>query len=156
MQDQERIRRRAHEIWEREGRPEGRHEEHWAQACREIEGGGGPSLEPSAPDDAPTPTAPGGGATPAQSAAAANVLGPLARPRPARRGGRPVQLAPAGRRAVSTAQAVRIRGRRQSATGLGSGFGASPRGCVMGRSGRRSCLGRPLPPQPQGRGCAGS
>jgi hypothetical protein len=32
------IRRRAHEIWEREGRPHGRHEEHWAQAAREIEG----------------------------------------------------------------------------------------------------------------------
>lgn len=34
--DEERIRRRAHEIWEREGRPEGQQEDHWAQACREI------------------------------------------------------------------------------------------------------------------------
>jgi hypothetical protein len=39
MQDQERIRRRAHEIWEREGRPEGRHKEHWAQARRDRSGG---------------------------------------------------------------------------------------------------------------------
>ena len=44
MPDEERIRRRAHEIWEREGRPEGRHEEHWARARREVESeeGGSP------------------------------------------------------------------------------------------------------------------
>jgi hypothetical protein len=36
MSNEEHIRRRAHEIWERQGRPEGRQEEHWAQACREI------------------------------------------------------------------------------------------------------------------------
>jgi hypothetical protein len=30
------IQERAHEIWEREGRPHGRHHEHWAQAEREI------------------------------------------------------------------------------------------------------------------------
>ena len=29
---EEQIRQRAHEIWEAEGRPEGRHEEHWARA----------------------------------------------------------------------------------------------------------------------------
>jgi hypothetical protein len=34
---EERIRTRAHEIWEREGRPEGDHERHWQQAMREIE-----------------------------------------------------------------------------------------------------------------------
>ncbi|RUW05287.1 DUF2934 domain-containing protein, partial [Mesorhizobium sp. M1A.F.Ca.IN.022.05.2.1] len=28
---QERIRRRAHEIWEQAGRPEGAHMEHWDQ-----------------------------------------------------------------------------------------------------------------------------
>ena len=33
----ERIRQRAHELWEQEGRPEGRQEEHWARAGREIE-----------------------------------------------------------------------------------------------------------------------
>lgn len=36
MSNEQRIRRRAHDIWEREGRPEGRQEDHWAQACREI------------------------------------------------------------------------------------------------------------------------
>ena len=32
----ERIRQRAYEIWEREGRPEGREQEHWEQAEREV------------------------------------------------------------------------------------------------------------------------
>ncbi|HEV7267166.1 MAG TPA: DUF2934 domain-containing protein [Falsiroseomonas sp.] len=36
MSDEQRIRHRAHEIWEREGRPEGRHEDHWARARHEI------------------------------------------------------------------------------------------------------------------------
>ncbi|WP_448206624.1 DUF2934 domain-containing protein [Azospirillum sp. sgz302134] len=35
--DEHRIRERAYEIWEREGRPEGRHAEHWDQACRELQ-----------------------------------------------------------------------------------------------------------------------
>jgi hypothetical protein len=30
------IRRRAHQLWEDEGRPEGKDAEHWAQAAREI------------------------------------------------------------------------------------------------------------------------
>ncbi len=34
---EERIRRRAYEIWEREGHPEGRGEAHWAQACAEVD-----------------------------------------------------------------------------------------------------------------------
>lgn len=39
MQDDraERIRRRAHQLWEQGGRPDGKHEEHWAQAVREID-----------------------------------------------------------------------------------------------------------------------
>jgi hypothetical protein len=32
----ERIRRRAHEIWEQEGRPEGRDDEFWRRAETEI------------------------------------------------------------------------------------------------------------------------
>jgi hypothetical protein len=32
----ERIRARAHVLWEREGRPEGRAEAHWQQACQEL------------------------------------------------------------------------------------------------------------------------
>jgi hypothetical protein len=34
---EELIRRRAREIWEREGQPEGRATEHWEQAAREID-----------------------------------------------------------------------------------------------------------------------
>ena len=34
---QDRIRQRAHAIWEGQGRPEGQDREHWAQATREIE-----------------------------------------------------------------------------------------------------------------------
>lgn len=34
---QERIRQRAHAIWEREGRGDGRHERHWHQATSEID-----------------------------------------------------------------------------------------------------------------------
>jgi hypothetical protein len=33
---QERIRQRAQAIWERAGRPEGRHEDHWREAEKEI------------------------------------------------------------------------------------------------------------------------
>lgn len=33
----ERVRRRAHDIWERDGRPDGRHDEHWAQAEAEVD-----------------------------------------------------------------------------------------------------------------------
>ena len=32
------IRQRAHEIWEREGRPDARHEEHWRLAEQELAG----------------------------------------------------------------------------------------------------------------------
>ncbi|HCJ29065.1 MAG TPA: DUF2934 domain-containing protein [Pseudomonas sp.] len=37
MNADERIRERAHQIWEAEGRPEGREAEHWARARDEIE-----------------------------------------------------------------------------------------------------------------------
>ncbi|WP_035708379.1 DUF2934 domain-containing protein [Niveispirillum irakense] len=36
MLDNDRIRQRAHEIWEREGRPLGREAQHWEQARNEI------------------------------------------------------------------------------------------------------------------------
>ncbi len=34
----EQVRRRAYEIYEAQGRPEGRHEEHWRQAEKEVRG----------------------------------------------------------------------------------------------------------------------
>ena len=45
----EQIRRRAHELWEREGRQHGQHEKHWHQASREVDEevtGDGSGLEP--------------------------------------------------------------------------------------------------------------
>lgn len=36
MDDNERIKQRAHEIWESEGRPHGRDSEHWARAEQEL------------------------------------------------------------------------------------------------------------------------
>lgn len=35
---QERIRQRAHAIWEEAGRPDGAHQQHWEQATAEIDG----------------------------------------------------------------------------------------------------------------------
>ena len=40
MDKYEAIRKRAHEIWEREGRPEGRHEDHWREAEAELAAAG--------------------------------------------------------------------------------------------------------------------
>lgn len=49
---EDRIRKRAYELWERAGKPEGSHDQHWFQAAREIDQGEGeiegddlPSLE---------------------------------------------------------------------------------------------------------------
>ena len=38
LSTEERVKARAHEIWEREGRPHGRHLAHWQQAEAEIAG----------------------------------------------------------------------------------------------------------------------
>ena len=76
MPDEERIRRRAHAIWERKGRPEGRQQEHWAQARREIEAEERTAPPRAAVDASPTPAAPDhGGTTPAEAAAAAAGFG---------------------------------------------------------------------------------
>ena len=77
MPDEERIRRRAHEIWEREGRPEGRHEEHWARARREVEAEEGGSPTDTAPGSAGADRAGGGGSPPppdAEASEAARII----------------------------------------------------------------------------------
>ncbi|MDB5509902.1 MAG: hypothetical protein JWL93_2371 [Hyphomicrobiales bacterium] len=33
--ENERVRQKAYELWEKEGRPEGKHEDHWHRAARE-------------------------------------------------------------------------------------------------------------------------
>lgn len=53
--DDPRIRARALALWEREGRPEGRHLAHWEQATREIaeeDGALGPDAGIPVPDNA--------------------------------------------------------------------------------------------------------
>jgi hypothetical protein len=66
----EKIRERAHQLWIEAGQPEGRHEEHWAQATRELgfdndeEGRLEAGLEESFPSSDPASEAqPGGGIT---------------------------------------------------------------------------------------------
>jgi hypothetical protein len=59
QKEQDRIRRRAYEIWEREGSPEGRAEEFWQQAITSIDAedspgeGGGQSSSIADADGAP-------------------------------------------------------------------------------------------------------
>jgi hypothetical protein len=40
----QRIRESAYHIWERAGRPEGRHNEHWRQAKEQLDASKGPDL----------------------------------------------------------------------------------------------------------------
>ncbi len=76
MQNEDRVRQRAHEIWEQPGRPAGRQEEHWAQARREVEAASGSPPPAAGLDPSPTVNAPDdAGATPAQAAAAAAAVG---------------------------------------------------------------------------------
>ena len=36
-QEEDRIRQRAHQLWEEEGRPEGRAQDHWSRARQELQ-----------------------------------------------------------------------------------------------------------------------
>jgi hypothetical protein len=52
MSKEDRIRRRAYEIWEQEGRPHGRDWDHWTRAAQEIEKEG---VAPEAANSAGSP-----------------------------------------------------------------------------------------------------
>ena len=54
----DRISRRAYQIWEEEGWPQGREAEHWSRAEREIAQGAGPGPEPAAQKDRSRAVAP--------------------------------------------------------------------------------------------------
>lgn len=41
----EKIRKRAHELWQQEGQPDGKPDDHWYQAEREIDQGGRGEIE---------------------------------------------------------------------------------------------------------------
>lgn len=56
---EEKIRARAHELWELEGRPEGAGERHWLQAAAEVDAAkpakkAAAAKKPAAPKKAPT------------------------------------------------------------------------------------------------------
>jgi hypothetical protein len=88
------IRRRAHDLWVKEGSPEGRHLDHWDEATRQIDaevaGGSAPSsdeenletgLEDSFPaSDPPAQAAPKKRATSAAKRATAKRKSPLSDP----------------------------------------------------------------------------
>ena len=57
-----RVRKRAYEIWESEGRPEGAQDKHWRRACEEINAEDETSGGETAPDA-------GGTSDPAQAGA---------------------------------------------------------------------------------------
>lgn len=55
-QDREtQVAKLAHQIWEDEGRPEGKAEQHWEQAHRQLFGGESAQAEDLAPEAARTP-----------------------------------------------------------------------------------------------------
>ena len=70
---EERVKRRAFNIWCAEGWPKGRHEEHWAQACREEEAGAA-SMPSATPIEASSNT---DGATRQPDASTAGLMRPL-------------------------------------------------------------------------------
>jgi hypothetical protein len=71
----ERIRQRAHAIWEREGRPHGRDQEHWDQAEKEV------VAEDAAPAEPVKQKAPAKPRTAKPNAAAAEKPARAAKPR---------------------------------------------------------------------------
>lgn len=77
---EEQIRSRAYEIWDREGRQHGSHDDHWHRAAQEIaaEAGSASEDEDRTPDAGGTGTraavtAPGGGSMPVGGTAAAGT-----------------------------------------------------------------------------------
>ena len=57
MKTADRIHKRAYEIWEREGRPDGQHDAHWEQARRECEAEDAAVPPAATPPEAPAPKA---------------------------------------------------------------------------------------------------
>ncbi|WP_188259555.1 DUF2934 domain-containing protein [Azospirillum tabaci] len=86
----QRVRRRAHDIWEREGRPDGRHDDHWAQAEAEVDDEiraerQSEETESSAPDAPPKRRSKATAAKPAAAKPkAASKAAPKAAPKAAR------------------------------------------------------------------------
>ncbi|WP_082766043.1 DUF2934 domain-containing protein [Paramesorhizobium deserti] len=90
---EEQIKARAYEIWEQEGRPQGRARDHWEQARREIDGdaaspqpnGKGKTARRSkratAPNDNPAAATPGFMPGTGSTGDVGDALSPVKRPR---------------------------------------------------------------------------
>ena len=125
----ERIRQRAFEIWQREGQPHGRHEEHWRMAAQEIDAEmGGAST--------------GRGRRSANGAAEKKVTGRQAAAPGAGRAGRS-QTAPAEAAASKTGSSEAARnGRTRSGTTAKSSAAASKTAAERGTTGKRGSRSR--------------
>lgn len=76
---EDRIRARAHELWEQEGRPEGAGERHWTQAANEVDADAArPAAKPAPKKAAAKPAA-------AKSAAKPSIAGANAKPAPGKK-----------------------------------------------------------------------
>ena len=80
MEREDKVRARAHAIWESEGQPSGRDQEHWEQAAQEIERQDALSMDDVAPSADAAPSDAGS----STDAAIVNTA-PVAKKAPARR-----------------------------------------------------------------------
>lgn len=55
IDEEDQVRKRAYELWEQEGKPDGRHDEFWHQALAEITGSGEDVIEATRPMTGSTP-----------------------------------------------------------------------------------------------------
>lgn len=110
---EQRIRERAHRIWEEEGRPEGREDEHWRRAEREVDAAPAGDVLP-APDDA---QAQGGAGAPADPLRNPEPVPPATDPMyPAITGPEEVPDIPGARESLNPDEIVEPRRRKRSGT----------------------------------------
>lgn len=86
--DERKIRQRAYEMWDRDGRPDGRSEDYWLQAEREL-AGSDPTAAGSSQSEAAVPTQAAPQSKKAANGAASGAKPPVQAPRK-RRGAQPV------------------------------------------------------------------
>lgn len=127
MQDdrEDRIRRRAHEIWERDGRPDGRHEDHWAQATAEID----------AENSGAGKTSKTGGSTSKGSTRAKTAVGGAGEKSTAATPKHGTQTAAENLSAVASGRAEKTGGKTRKA-GMEGGSAVSPGAAARGRTAR--------------------
>lgn len=102
MNREEKIRARAHAIWESEGQPSGCDQDHWARASQEIDGQDAPEAD-DAPRVSETGTAETGTVAPAETDTPALKKAPAKRAAKAKQPSQPAARATKGRQSKSTA-----------------------------------------------------